>query len=210
MAFGVLGRKVGMTQVFDETGRMFPVTVVSVPPCTVVQVKTAERDGYQAVQIGSEKVKASKLNRPERGHFERAGVEPHRILREFRVDDSASYEVGQSLGVDSFAEGQRVDVIGISKGKGFAGAIKRHGFHRGPMSHGSDYHRGPGSLGASASPSRVFKGKKLPGRMGSDRVTVRGLEVVRVDAERNLLLLKGAVPGARGGLVAVRKGKGRD
>ncbi len=204
MAVGVVGRKVGMTQIFDDTGRMVPVTVLEVPPCTVVQVKTPERDGYSAVQIGVEPVVETKLNRPTRGHFARAGVKPHRILKEFRVDGSVSYEVGQTIGVDSFEVGERVAVSGRSKGKGFAGAIKRHGFHRGPMSHGSRYHRGPGSHGASAYPSRVFRGRKLPGRMGFERVTVHGLEVVRVDPERNLLLLKGAVPGARGNLVTVR------
>lgn len=204
MAVGVLGRKVGMTQVFDDSGRMIPVTVLEVTPCTVVQVKTPERDGYSAVQLGSEPVKEAKTNKPLRGHFARAGVGPHRILREFRVGDASTFEVGQTVGVDIFDVGQRVDVTGRSKGKGFAGSIKRHGFSRGPMSHGSRYHRGPGSLGASADPSRVFRGRKLPGRMGFDRVTVRGLEVVRVDPDRNLLLLKGAVPGPRGNLVTVR------
>lgn len=207
MAVGVLGRKVGMTQIFDENGLSIPVTVIEVKPCAVVQVKTAERDGYTAVQVGSEPVSDNKVNRPLRGHFARAGVKPHRILREFRVDDPSEYQEGSTLGVDTFSEGQRVDVIGISKGKGFAGGVKRHGFGRGPMSHGSHHHRAPGSHGASADPSRVFKGRKLPGRMGADRVTAENLEVVRVDAEKNVLLIRGAVPGPRGSLVTVQQSK---
>lgn len=202
-----MGKKVGMTQIFDDEGRAIPVTVIEVKPCAVVQVKTEKRDGYSAVQVGADPVSESKVNRPLGGHFSRAGVQPHRVLREFRVDDPSEFEEGSTLGVDVFTEGQRVDITGISKGKGFAGSIKRHGFARGPMSHGSHYHRGPGSHGASADPSRVFKGRKLPGRMGADRVTTQNLEIIRVDAEKNVLLVKGAVPGPRGGIVAVRESK---
>ncbi len=204
MAKGILGRKLGMTQVFDEKGRMLPVTVVQAGPCVVVQKKTAVRDGYDAIQLGFGEVKERRLTKPVLGHFKKAGVRPLRLLREFRVDNPDDYQVGQEIKVDIFAPGERVDVTGTSKGHGFAGVIKRHGFRRGPMSHGSKYHRRVGSLGASTLPARVFKGRKMPGRMGGDRVTVQGLELVRVDPERNLLLIKGSVPGVRGSYVIIR------
>lgn len=204
MARGILGKKLGMTQVFDDTGNAVPVTVVQAGPCVVVQVKTPERDGYEAVQVGLEP--ARRANRPRRGHFARAGVEPLRYLREFRFEGAAQLEPGQSITVELFEPGDQVDVTGISKGKGFAGGVKRHGFGRGPMTHGSKYHRGPGSL-QSRDAARVFKGRKLPGRMGGARVTVQNLEVVRVDPERHLLLIRGAVPGPRGALLQVRAAK---
>ncbi|PZN09397.1 MULTISPECIES: 50S ribosomal protein L3 [Thermaerobacter] len=206
MGVGLLGRKLGMTQIFDDEGRAVPVTVIQAGPCVVVQTRTKERDGYRAVQLGFGEIKPRKVNKPMAGHFRKAGVEPVRVLREFRVDDDEPLpEVGQQVTVDLFKAGEYVDVTGTSKGKGFLGPIARHGFGRGPMSHGSKYHRGPGSLGPSTDPARVFKGRKMAGRAGHQRVTVRGLQVVRVDPERNLLLVKGAVPGPRGGLVAIRK-----
>ncbi|HEY8394756.1 MAG TPA: 50S ribosomal protein L3 [Thermaerobacter sp.] len=208
MGVGLLGRKLGMTQIFDEEGRAVPVTVVQAGPCVVVQKKTEEKDGYRALQLGFGEVKESKVNKPMSGHFRKAGVKPVRYLREFRLDDDEDdqrYEVGQELTVELFSAGEYVDVTGISKGKGFLGPIARHGFGRGPMSHGSKYHRGPGSLGSSTFPGRVFKGRKMAGRAGGERVTVRGLQVVRVDPARHLLLIKGAVPGPRGGIVSIRK-----
>lgn len=207
----ILGKKIGMTQVFDEAGRMLPVTVVEAGPCLVTQVRTADRDGYTAVQIGYGEISEKHANRPLLGHLRKAGVGPRRHLREFRVEDPERYELGQEIKVDIFAPGEVVDVRGTSRGKGFAGAIKRHGFRRGPMSHGSKYHRGVGSLGGSSDPSRVFKGRKMPGRMGGEKVTVQGLELVRVDPERNLLLVKGSVPGVCGSLLTIRaSGKAGD
>lgn len=208
MGVGLLGRKLGMTQIFDEEGRAVPVTVVQAGPCVVVQKKTEEKDGYRALQLGFGEIKEKKVNKPMAGHFRKAAVKPVRYLREFRLDDDGEedrYEVGQELTVELFSAGEYVDVTGISKGKGFLGPIARHGFGRGPMSHGSKYHRGPGSLGSSTFPGRVFKGRKMAGRTGGERVTVRGLKVVRVDPERNLLLIQGAVPGPRGGIVSIRK-----
>ncbi|MBC7339420.1 MAG: 50S ribosomal protein L3 [Firmicutes bacterium] len=205
---GILGRKLGMTQVFDEAGRAVPVTVVKAGPCVVVQKRTPARDGYSAIQLGFEEVKEGRLNRPRRGHLARAGVRPVRILRELRVPDAEAYQVGQDLRVDLFKPGDRVDVTGISKGKGFAGGVKRWGFGRGPMAHGSKYHRGTGSLATggrmSGGGGRVFPGRKMPGHLGAERVTVQNLRVERVDPEHDLLLLRGAVPGPRGGLVIVR------
>ena len=203
MAKGILGRKLGMTQVFDERGHVVPVTVIEAGPCVVVQKKTLENDGYSAIQVGFGSMRESLANKPLRGHFQKAGIRPLRFLREFRVDNVESYEVGQQIKVDIFAPGEKVDVTGTSKGKGFAGGIKRHGFQRGPMKHGSKYHRRPGSLAAKG-PARVFKGRRLPGHMGVERVTVQNLEVVRVDPERNLLVLRGAVPGPRRSLVMIR------
>lgn len=201
----ILGKKVGMTQVFKEDGLAVPVTVIEAGPCAVVQTKTIENDGYMAVKVGFEDVKEKKLNKPEKGLFSKAKVSTKRYVREFKVEDLAKYEVGQNLLVsDMFEAGDTIDVTGISKGKGFQGTIKRYGQSRGPMTHGSKYHRGVGSMGANSSPSRVFKGKKLPGHMGADKVTVQNLDVVRVDAERNLLLVKGAVPGAKGGLLVIK------
>ncbi|MDI6823796.1 MAG: 50S ribosomal protein L3 [Bacillota bacterium] len=205
---GILGRKLGMTQVFDEAGRAVPVTVVKAGPCVVVQKRTPARDGYSAIQLGFEEVKEGRLNRPRRGHLARAGVRPVRFLRELRVPDAEAYQVGQDLRVDLFKPGDRVDVTGISKGKGFAGGVKRWGFGRGPMAHGSKYHRGTGSLATggrmSGGGGRVFPGRKMPGHLGAERVTVQNLRVERVDPEHDLLLLRGAVPGPRGGLVIVR------
>jgi len=203
VAKGILGRKLGMTQVFDERGHVVPVTVIEAGPCVVVQKKTPENDGYSAIQVGFGSMRESLANKPLRGHFQKAGIRPLRFLREFRVDNVESYEVGQQIKVDIFAPGEKVDVTGTSKGKGFAGGIKRHGFQRGPMKHGSKYHRRPGSLAAKG-PARVFKGRRLPGHMGVERVTVQNLEVVRVDPERNLLVLRGAVPGPRRSLVMIR------
>ena len=200
----ILGRKLGMTQVWSEDDQLIPVTVIQAGPCTISQIKTIEKDGYEAVQIGFGDIKAKKVNRPMKGHFDAAGIEPVRVLREVHVKYSADYSLGQKLTVEQFAEVKKVDVTGISKGKGFAGVIKRHNFHGGPGGHGSHFHRAPGSIGQCATPSRVFKGAKLPGHMGVDKVTVKNLEVVRIDLEQNLLLVKGAVPGGKGALLSVR------
>ncbi|SHK27119.1 50S ribosomal protein L3 [Tepidibacter formicigenes] len=202
---GILGRKIGMTQIFTEEGNIVPVTVVEAGPVVVTQVKNLENDGYNAVQIGFQDAKEKALNKPQKGQFEKAGVSLKKYLREFRVDNVSEYTVGQEIKADIFTVGEKVDVTGISKGKGFQGPIKRHGQSRGPETHGSRYHRRPGSMGACATPGRVFKGKKLAGHMGVDKVTVQNLEVVRVDAEKNLVLVKGAIPGAKGSLVTIKK-----
>ncbi|MFQ5341056.1 MAG: 50S ribosomal protein L3 [Anaerolineae bacterium] len=200
---GILGKKVGMTQIFDDSGEVIPVTVIEAGPCYITQVKTDDTDGYNAVQIGFEQVEARKLNKPERGHLGQLPL--LRYLREIRTDDAGEYEVGQQVDVDIFAAGQRVDVTGISKGRGFAGVVKRHGFHGGPKTHGqSDRHRAPGSIGAGSTPGRVFKGMRMAGRMGNERVTIQSLKVVDVDPDRNLLLVEGSVPGRRGGLILIR------
>lgn len=204
MTTGLIGKKIGMTRLFTEDGRWIDVTVLEAGPCTVVQRKTKEKDGYDAVQLGFDDVDEKRCNKPLRGHFQKAGVAPKRTLRELRVDADSPLGQGDEVRADIFTQGQRVDVSGKSKGKGFAGVIKRHGFSGGPGGHGSHLHRAPGSIGQSASPSKVYKGKKLPGRMGNQRVTVRNLEVVNVDAERNLLMVRGCVPGANGGLVMVK------
>ncbi|MDI9490054.1 MAG: 50S ribosomal protein L3 [Clostridiaceae bacterium] len=197
----MLGRKAGMTQLFDEHGLMIPVTVIDCGPLTVVQNKTEEIEGYQAVKVGFDQYK--KHNKPAIGQFTKVNVEPMRILREFR--DTEQYETGQTIKVDEmFEAGDKVDISGTSKGKGFQGSIRRHGFSKGPMSHGSKYHRGPGSMGSSATPARVQKGKKLPGQLGNKRTTVQNLEVVQVDGERNILVVKGAVPGPKGGLLEIK------
>lgn len=202
MKKAILGTKIGMTQVFTEDGLVVPVTVVEAGPCAIVQKKTKEADGYDAVQLAFGKIK--KVNRPKTKHFEKAGVEVKRHLREFKFEDMAGFEVGNELKADMFAQGEIVDVTGKSKGKGFAGSIKRHNQSKGPMTHGSRYHRGPGALSACAYPGRVFKGRPMPGHMGAEKVTTQNLEIVRVDAERNLVLIKGSVPGAKGGLVIIR------
>ncbi|MDQ0286155.1 large subunit ribosomal protein L3 [Desulfofundulus luciae] len=204
MPKGILGRKVGMTQIFNDAGQAIPVTVIEAGPCIVVQKKTPERDGYSAIQLGFGEKPERLVNKPLKGHFAKAGVRPLRFLRELRVENVEDYQVGQEIRADVFATGERVDVVGTSRGRGFAGGIKRHGFHRGPMAHGSKYHRRPGSLGAKG-PARVFKGRKLPGHYGVERVTVQNLEVVRVDPQRNLLAVKGSVPGPRGGLLLVKE-----
>jgi large subunit ribosomal protein L3 len=203
MTKGILGRKIGMTQVFASNGNLIPVTVVEVAPNVVLQKKSVDSDGYVAVQVGFEDKREKLANKPEKGHVAKANTAPKRFVREFRGDDLASYEVGQEVKVDIFAAGDTVDVTGISKGKGFQGVIKRHGQSRGPMAHGSRYHRRPGSMGPVA-PNRVFKGKLLPGRMGGEQITVQNLEIVKVDTERNLLLIKGNVPGAKKALLKIK------
>ncbi|MDZ5474264.1 50S ribosomal protein L3 [Bacillus sp. 31A1R] len=203
MTKGILGRKIGMTQVFAENGDLIPVTVVEAAPNVVLQKKTVDTDGYESVQLGFDDKREKLSNKPEKGHVAKANTAPKRFVREFREVSVSEYEVGQEVKVDIFAEGDTVDVTGISKGKGFQGSIKRHGQSRGPMAHGSRYHRRPGSMGPVA-PNRVFKGKALPGRMGGEQVTVQNLEIVKVDVERNLLLIKGNVPGARKALVKIK------
>lgn len=206
MAKAILGRKLGMTQIFTEEGRVVPVTVVESGNNFVLQNKTDETDGYNAVQIGFGEVKEKNVNKPLKGHFEKAGVKAVRFIREMRLSAPSEYNVGDTIGVDIFAAGDLVDVVGTSKGKGFAGGIKRHNFARGPMGHGSKSHREPGSTGAmiSGPGGRVLKGKKLPGRMGGERATVQRLTVVRVDADRNLILIKGAIPGPKKGFVVIK------
>ena len=203
MAKGILGRKIGMTQIFTEEGKLIPVTVVQATPNVVLQVKTNETDGYEAIQVGFENKREKLANKPEMGHVAKAETAPKRFVREFRNVNVAEYQVGQEIKVDTFAEGEVVDVTGKTKGKGFQGVIKRHGQSRGPMAHGSRYHRRPGSMGTMR-PMRVLKGKKLPGQTGGNIVTVQNLEVVKVDTERNVLLIKGNVPGAKKSLVMVR------
>ena len=204
MKKAILGKKVGMTQIFDKDGKAIPVTVIQAGPNVVVQKKTMENDGYSSIQVGFEDLDEKKLNKPMKGHFGKAKVATKRYVRELRLEDSASFEIGQELKADVFAEGDRVDVSGVSKGKGTAGVIKRHNAHRGPMRHGSKFHRAPGSMGASSDPSRTFKGKKRPGRMGNENTTVQNIEVVKVDAEKNYILVKGGVPGIRGSLVMIK------
>ena len=201
----IVGKKIGMSQIFNEDGRVVPVTVIEAGPCPVVQKKTIERDGYDALQVAFGTIKSKNVNRPVTGHYKKANVEPARFLREFRFDNCADYAVGQVIKADIFAEGDRVDVSGTSKGKGFSGTIKRWNFHIGPMAHGSGYHRGVGSMGACASPGRVFKNKKMPGQYGNTSCTVQNLQIVKVDAERNYILVKGAVPGARGNMVIIKQ-----
>jgi large subunit ribosomal protein L3 len=202
MSKGILGRKIGMTQIFAENGDLIPVTVIEAEPNVILQTKTAETDGYDAIQIGFADKKESRTNKPEKGHASKANTSPKRFIREIRNVNSGEYEVGQELKVNVFAEGDVVDVTGTSKGKGFQGSIKRHNQSRGPMSHGSRYHRRPGSMGA-VDPMRVFKGKALPGRMGGEKITIQTLEIVKVDIERNLLLVKGNVPGAKKSYVKI-------
>lgn len=204
MKKAILGKKLGMTQIFAEDGKLVPVTVILATPNVVVQKKDVENDGYDAVQVGFEDKKSKHTNKPEEGHFKKADIAPKRYVKEFRLEGAAEMNVGDEIKVDVFAEGDVVDVTGTSKGKGYAGTIKRWGTHRGPMTHGSKYHRGPGSLGMASDPSRVYKGKKLPGHLGAEKVTIQNLDVVKVDAERNLLLIRGAVPGPKGGLVTVK------
>lgn len=204
MKKAIIGRKIGMTQVFTPEGKLIPVTVIEAGPCPVVQKKTVENDGYDAVQLGFSAKKEQRANKPEKGHFAKAGVAVTKVLKEFRLENTADMKPGDVVKADIFGEGEKIDVTGTSKGHGFSGTIKRFGTHRGPMSHGSKYHRGVGALSAGSTPSRVMKGKKLPGRMGGVKVTVLNLEVVRVDSERNLILVKGAVPGPRGGYVSIR------
>lgn len=202
---GLIGKKLGMTQVFTEAGEAVPVTVIQAGPCAVLQRRTVECDGYSAIQIGFEEKKKSRVLRPESGHAAKAGVPVPRFVREFRVDPAEAFELGQEISADVFAAGDRVAVTGKSKGRGFAGVVKRHGMSGGNETHGCTAHRVPGSLGSAAYPARVFKGRRLPGHMGNVRVTVRNLEVVRVDTDRNVILVRGAVPGPRNGILMIRK-----
>ena len=192
---GLIGRKVGMTQIFDESGKVIPVTVIEAGPCVVAQVKTMDNDGYEAIQLGFGDVKEKKLTKPAKGHFTKVNVTPKKHLREFRLDSVAEYTVGQEL---------KADIQGTSKGKGFQGVIKRHGQHRGPMGHGSMYHRRPGSMGPTSTPGRVFKGKKLPGHMGAQTITIQNLEVIKVDLDKNVILVKGSVPGIKGAILKLK------
>ena len=205
MKKAILATKVGMTQIFNENGVLIPVTVLQATPNVVTQVKTVENDGYAAVQVGYGDIREVLVNKPRKGHFAKAGVANKRFLREFKFENAAEYTVGQEIKADIFAEGDKIDVTGISKGKGFQGAIKRHGLSRGPMKHGSKYHRHAGSNGAATTPGRVFKGKHMPGHMGAVKVTVQNLEVVKVDVDNNLLLVKGAVPGSKKSMIVLKE-----
>ena len=205
MKKAILATKVGMTQIFNDEGMLIPVTVLQAGPCVVTQVKTEENDGYAAVQVGFGDIREKLVNKPEKGHFDKAGVAVKRFVKEFRFDNAGEYEVGQEIKADIFAAGDHIDATAVSKGKGFQGAIKRHGQSRGPMAHGSKYHRHAGSNGACSDPSKVFKGKHMPGHMGNVQVTVQNLEIVRVDTENNLLLVKGAVPGPKKSLVTIKE-----
>ena len=205
MKKAILATKVGMTQIFNEDGMLIPVTVLQAGPCVVTQVKTDENDGYTAVQVGFGDIREKLVNKPETGHFAKAGVAVKRFVKEFRFENAAEYEVGQEIKADIFAAGDHIDATAVSKGKGFQGAIKRHGQHRGPMAHGSKFHRHQGSNGSATTPGRVFKGKGMPGQMGHKQITVQNLEVVKVDAENNLILVKGAVPGPKKCLVTVKE-----
>ena len=204
MKKAIIGKKIGMTQIFDETGKVIPVTVIEAGPCVVAQVKTVETDGYDAIQLGFGDVKENKVNKPVKGHFAKGSVTPKKHLREFRVDSIESYKVGDEVKADTFAKGDKIDVQGTSKGKGFQGVIKRHGQSRGPMGHGSMYHRRPGSMGPTSTPGRVFKGKKLPGHMGVQTITIQNLDVVRVDMDKNVILVKGSVPGVKGAILKIK------
>ena len=203
MQKAIIGKKIGMTQIFDAEGKVVPVTVIEAGPCNVLQRKTVETDGYEAVQLGFGEVKEKHVNKAIKGHFAKSGVAIKKVLKEFRLDE-ITLNVGDEVKADVFAEGERVDVTGISKGKGYAGTVKRWGTHRGPMTHGSGYHRGPGSMGGCSSPSRVFKGKRLAGHLGCEKVTVQNLDVVKIDLDRNLILVKGAIPGPKGGIVTIK------
>ena len=204
MKKGLIGKKIGMTQIFNEEGKVIPVTVIEAGPCVVSQVKTEETDGYNSIQLGFGAIKESKVNKPERGHFTKANIASARYLREFRVDSIEDVKVGDELKADIFMAGDKIDIQGTSKGKGFQGVIKRHGQHRGPMGHGSMYHRRPGSMGSTSTPGRVFKGKKLPGHMGAETVTIQNLEVIKVDLDKNIILVKGSVPGAKGSILKIK------
>lgn len=205
MKKGIIGKKLGMTQIFTETGAVVPVTVIEAGPCVVAQKKTTENDGYEAVQLGFEDASPKNLNKPEKGHFEKAGVPAKKHLKEFRFEDAAKYNVGDVIAADTFAQGDKVDVTGITKGHGYTGAVKRWGNHILRMTHGTGpIHRQVGSMGANSTPSRVFKNKKMAGQYGNEKLTVLNLEVVKVDTEKNLIAVKGAVPGARGGIVVLR------
>lgn len=204
MSNTIIGRKLGMTQVWSEDDRLIPVTVIEAGPCVVTQIKTNAKEGYEAIQIGFSPLPEKKLNKPMKGHFAAAGTTPQKYLSEVHVDDASAYELGQEINLEGFSDGSRVHISGVSKGKGFAGVVKRYNFQGGRASHGSHFHRAPGSVGQCASPNRVFKGRKMPGHMGSRQVTTKNLEVIKVDLEQNLLLIKGAVPGGKGALLRVR------
>jgi large subunit ribosomal protein L3 len=205
MEKSILGKKIGMTQIFDKDGLCIPVTVIEAGPCTVVQKKTVDIDGYSAIKVGFRDIAEKKLNKPDKGQFSKVKLQTKKYLRELRLDDTSKYDVGQEIKIgDFFHSGEKVDISGISKGKGFQGTIKRYGQSGGPETHGSMYHRRVGSMSANTSPARVFKGKKLPGHMGVDKVTIQNLDVVKVDNERNLLLVRGAIPGPKGGLVFIK------
>ncbi len=204
MKKGILAKKVGMTQIFLEDGKMLPVTVLEAGPCTVIQKKTVETDGYNAVKVAFGEIREKLVNKAKKGEFAKANVEVKRYVRELKLDDVSNINVGDEIKVDVFSAGDTIDASGITKGHGFAGVIKRHGQHRGPMAHGSMYHRRPGSMGATSDPGRVFKGKKLPGHMGSEKVTIINLDVVKVDTDKNLLFVKGSVPGVKGSLLCLR------
>ena len=204
MKKGLIAKKIGMTQIFDEAGNVVPVTVVEAGPCVVVQKKTLENDGYEAIQVGFAEVKENKVTKPMKGHFTKAGVAAKKYVKEFRLEDVSAYEVGAEIKADVFAAGDKVDASGVSKGKGFQSTIKRYNASRGPMGHGSKSHRVVGSMGSSAFPSRVKKGKRMPGHMGASNVTIQNLEIVRADAEKNLLLIKGAVPGTKGSILVIK------
>ena len=205
MKKAILATKVGMTQIFDENGVLVPVTVLQAGPCVVTQVKTADNDGYSAIQVGFGEKKENRVNKPMKGQFAKAGVSCKRYLKEFRFEDAETYTLGQEIKADIFAAGDHIDATAVSKGKGFQGAIKRHGQSRGPMAHGSKYHRHAGSNGACSDPSKVFKGKRMPGQMGGKKITVQNLEIVKVDVENNLLLVKGAVPGPKKSMVTIKE-----
>lgn len=205
MKKAIIAKKIGMTQVFTEDGRLIPVTVLEAGPCPVVQKKTMENDGYEAVQVGFIDQKEKLANKPKKGHFEKAGVSLKKYLKEFRFDDAASYEIGQEIKADIFAAGDKVDVSGVSKGKGYASTIKRYNAQRGPMGHGSKSHRVTGSMGSAATPSSVKKGKRMPGHMGAVNVTLQNVEIVRADADKNLVLIKGAVPGPKGAILVIKE-----
>nr|WP_307991106.1 50S ribosomal protein L3 [uncultured Niameybacter sp.] len=204
MKKAILAKKIGMTQIFNEANMLIPVTVLEAGPCTVVQKKTVENDGYEAIQVGFVDAKEKQLIKPQKGHFAKAGVAAKKHLKEFRLEDISAYEVGTEIKADAFVAGDKVDVVGISKGKGYQGAIKKYNQSRGPMGHGSKSHRVAGSMGAATSPGRVMKGKGLPSHMGSVQITVQNLEVVRVDADKNLILVKGAVPGSKGTIITIK------
>ena len=203
MKKALLGKKLGMTQIFDKKGKVIPVTVIEAGPCTVIQRKTVDSDGYEAIQLGFGEIKEKHLIKPKKGHFKKAEVAPKKHLREFRLDE-INYNVGDEIKADVFTQGEFVDITGTTKGKGFQGVIKRHGQSRGPMGHGSMYHRRPGSMGSTSTPGRVFKGKRLPGHMGLETVTIQNLEIVRVDLDKNVILVKGSVPGNKGAILKIK------
>ncbi len=205
MKKAIMAKKIGMTQVFSETGNLIPVTVLEAGPCSVVQKKTVENDGYSAIQVGFINAKENKVNKPEKGHFDKAGVAAKKFLKEFKFEDAENYEIGSEIKADIFAAGDKVDVSGVSKGKGYQGAIKRHNQHRGPVTHGSKSHRVVGSMSAATTPGKVKKNKKMAGHMGAENVTIQNLEVVRTDAQKNIMLIKGAVPGPRGAVLIIKE-----